>query len=49
MIKVLADHIISAICEDAPEFIEEENAIGSSNSEHDFDMEQVTEWNDVVF
>ena len=45
----LAEHEISAICEDAPELIEEENAIGSSESEHDLDMEQVTEWNAVVF
>ena len=35
MIKVLTEHEISAICEDAPELIEEENAIGSSDSGHD--------------
>ena len=37
------------ICEDAPELIERENAIGSPDSEHDLDMEQVTGWNTVVF
>ena len=49
MIKVLTEHEISAIYEDAPELIEEENAIGSSDSEHDLYMEQVTEWKAVVF
>ena len=49
MIKFLAQNEISITCEDAPELIEEENASGSSDSEHDLDMEQVTEWNAVVF
>ena len=49
MIKVLAEQEINVMCEDVPALIEEEHAIDSSDSEHDLDQEQVTEWSAVVF